>query len=475
MNGAEVLIIGAGPAGYAFAHALGNTRNITIIAATPEGRSGGGDISRPARSPKLRQPAVAANMNAWRTTAPARIAQGPAFSYVGLHGWGGAAQHWGASVGIFQADAISRNGFEPAEFEAAYSKCARYVPIAGNEDDALRSHYRAIPGSTSPPRSARVSRLDGRHCGGRFLVGAPRVAVHTNGDSSCTGCNRCLAGCPQASIWHPRRRDFQRLGEHVTTLEGLVVRLKPRARGCDVMLQSPKGAETIRARTVVLACGPLMTFLLLAKLLEKPTEARLCHTPSFAFAFWAEREPSTAKFGMANATFELQDERKTILFGNLYDGSSLVGYPDKVFSDWGPIDAAAGLAARRLIFGVGFAGSDGSSVTVHRRAETISFESAKPAGEPQTAQIRETLKAFGREQGLRLLTLRRGVPGVDIHYGGGIPQAFYVPSLAPRGLLSGGLDSVRVVGGANFCYLPPQSPTFSFMAGATLAGSAFAH
>ena len=208
MSSAEILIIGAGPAGYAFARALGTMRDVTVIAATPAGRSSGKDVSRNARSPKLRQPAVAGNVSAWRATAPSRIAQDPSFSYIGLHGWGGAAQHWGASVGIFQSDAIARNGFEPAEFEAAYSQCATYVPIAGNEDDALRSRYRPIPVSASPPRSTRISRLDGRHCGGRFVVGAPRVAVHTSGDSSCTGCNRCLAGCPHGSIWHPQASGF---------------------------------------------------------------------------------------------------------------------------------------------------------------------------------------------------------------------------------------------------------------------------
>ena len=113
-------------------------------------------------------------------------------------------------------------------------------------------------------------------------------------------------------------------------------------------------------------------------------------------------------------------------------------------------------------------------MTVHRHGKDISFK-ARSSGKAQSEKIRETLKAFGREQGLRLLTLRAGAPGIDIHYGGGIPQAFYAPALAPKGALAGGLDSVRVVGGANFCYLPPQSPTLSFMAGATLAGSAFAH
>jgi hypothetical protein len=136
---------------------------------------------------------------------------------------------------------------------------------------------------------------------------------------------------------------------------------------------------------------------------------------------------------------------------------------------------AAGLAARRLIFGVGFASSDGSSVTVRHDEQRIAFDTTKQSGWAQRARIHETLKAFGREQGLRLITLRPGAPGIDIHYGGGIPRPFYAKALAPKGALAGGLDSVRVVGGANFCYLPPQSPTLSFMAGATLAGSAFAH
>ena len=178
---------------------------------------------------------------------------------------------------------------------------------------------------------------------------------------------------------------------------------------------------------------------------------------------------------MANATFELQEQGETVLFGNLYDGSSLIGYPYKVFSGWGAIDRAAGLAARRLIFGVGFASSDGSRVTVRRDAGEITFDTTKHSGGAQTARIRETLKAFGREQRLRLLVLRPGAPGIDIHYGGGIPLPFYSPSLAPKGTLAGGLDSVRVVGGANFCYLPPQSPTLSFMASATLAGSSLAY
>jgi ferredoxin len=475
MSTAEVLIIGAGPAGYAFARSLSTRHKVVIIASAPAGGPGAKAVSGMARSPKLRQPMVRRGVDAWRNSAPGKIDWNAAFSYIGLHGWGGAAQYWGASVGVFECDAITRNGFNPTEFEAAYAKCAKFVPVAGNEDDALRSRYRAFPKSPSPPRSARIKRLDGHHCEGKFVVGAPRVAVRTSGASSCIGCNRCLSGCSHESIWYPRRQDFESLGEHVETLEGLVVELKPHPHSCDVVVRTSTGPATIKAHTVVLACGPLMTFILLAKVLEKPTQARLWSTPSFAFAFWAESEPSNARFGMANATFELQEEGEAALFGNLYDGSSLIGYPDKVFSDWGAIDMAVGLAARRLIFGVGFASSDGSRVTVRQDAGEITFDTSTRSRGEQTARIQQTLRTFGREQGLRLLALRPGAPGIDIHYGGGIPLPFYDPSLAPKGTLAGGLDSVRVVGGANFCYLPPQSPTLSFMASATLVGSSLAH
>ena len=53
--------------------------------------------------------------------------------------------------------------------------------------------------------------------------------------------------------------------------------------------------------------------------------------------------------------------------------------------------------------------------------------------------------------------------GHDIHYGGGIPTDLYSKTLAKDGNLKN-ISHVKVVGGSTFSYLPPVSPTLSYIA-----------
>jgi hypothetical protein len=478
MDSVDLLIVGGGPSAFAFIAGLARRTmgRSWLVAPSPATKS-----TEPFRSlrktPKLRQTEVDANRIDWLRSLPQPISGASKFTYIGLHGIGGAAQHWGAGIGLFDPSDLERNGFDSKTFRQGYAEWGNRIPISGNLLDELYQDYSILPITPSVVRSPRVAGLDGCYSNGQLRIGAARNAVHHDGRLACYACNRCLTGCPVKSIWAPSERDFLDLSSSLERIDGRVVSLRPaRTPGWLVELRrldpNRHASEYVHARKVVLACGPLQTFQLLAPLAGPQARASLKYTPAIAFAFIAPKQRRYAIFGMANATFIWRNQNGApALFGHLFDGTSLQGFQSRVFSSNIFVDKIASNLAGRLIFGNGFLSSQFGEIGLSAEEHSVRFDfnSSPPRSEvrSEVAEIKKSLRRFAHEVKLPLVAFRLSQPGLDVHYAGGVPRLFCGKKL-PQGRLEG-IDDVLVVGGAAFSHLAPQAPTFSFMVQAWMA------
>jgi hypothetical protein len=480
MDNVDLLIVGGGPSAFAFVAGLarGTIGRTWLVVPSPATKQSTEWFRSLRKTPKLRQTEVDANRIDWLRSLPQSVSGANKFSYIGLHGVGGAAQHWGAGIGLFDPSDLDRNGFDVKTFSEGYAEWGNRIPISGNLLDELYRDYSILPITPSVARSPRIARLDGRYSNGQLRIGAARNAVHHEGRFACYACNRCLTGCPIKSIWVPSLRDFLDLSSCLQRIDGRVVSLRPAHRpGWLVELRRPGPdrltSEYVYARKVVLACGPMQTFQLLAPLAGPQARASLKHTPAIAFAFIAPRQKRYEIFGMANATFIWRNQSgASALFGHLFDGTSLQGFQSRVFSSNIFVDKIASNVAGHFIFGNGFLPSHFGEIGLSAEEDSVQFDFNSSASRSEVrsavAEIKRALRSFAHEANLPLVAFQLSEPGLDVHYAGGVPKLFCGKKL-PEGRLEG-IDDILVVGGAAFSHLAPQSPTFSFMVQAWMAG-----
>jgi ferredoxin len=469
----DLLVVGAGPSALAFLHGLTRQDGRTILVLAASGKEQGSPVNLldVPRSPKLRQPRVDASLRAWLSSLPQICVPNERFAPVGIHGFGGSAQYWGGAVGRFDRSALIRNSFDPTSFEEAYQALTRFVPVSSFSAENARV---SEPADVYLRRSNRIAGLDGIHCDARMEVGPATVAIHTSGARACVGCNRCLSGCESNSIWAPTRKDFMSLGHNVAVETGFVSEIRPESDGFAVRFRTGEEVRSCKARQVVLAAGAIMNFNLLAPLSQtKSPRAPLLNCPSYAFAFLAKPTETGSMFGMAQSAFRMKGEDGEVLsVGCLYDGLSLSSYAEPVFFGSRQLDSVAQRAARWLIFGAGYLDSDNSEVELRRvEGKLIVDARSRPSRKPRGMQIKALLRRFGSEAHKPLVVFQSGQLGIDVHYGGGIPDDL--------GVEPGGSGSLRrhpgitVVGGSQFSYLPPDYPTFSLMAASFLCGQQY--
>jgi len=126
---------------------------------------------------------------------------------------GGLANGWGANALAFDENDITEWPVSASEMDAAYRTVCARIPIAGPSDDDLSPHLHGVYPSQPPVRltgtDERLLRnyerskraLDKRG----IRLGRARLAVITDPGrkDACDYCDRCLWGCPRASIYNP--------------------------------------------------------------------------------------------------------------------------------------------------------------------------------------------------------------------------------------------------------------------------------
>ena len=466
----DIIVIGSGASSYAYLKGLESNselKSLRIAVVSPQMyKSTTQPIEKKDISPKFLQQKNLLSYSYFLDTFG--HFHETLFTMIGIHGIGGMARIWGSSVGVFDKESLQKNGLDCEDMYAAYKSLDTFLPVCGNEKDELFKHFN-LSESKTVTISSRVKRLYGKHLNGDLLIGAPRLLVKDN----CKSCNQCLSGCEENSIWYPMKEDFDNLDLNVDFLEGVYVEKLYENR----ILCSDKNDEEMELTFshATLAAGVFQNYKLLCSLSEvKDKKSIVYNTPAMAFAFLdLSKNKFKEFFGMGNATFVLKEQQKGIFYGNLYDGYSLATSKGKVFSKNFVMDKLMKFASRFMVAGAGFTSSNNSHVSIDLKNNEIEIKAEQTKlYETQMNHIQTQLRKFFLENRKIKVQFKKANFGADIHYAGGVPNDLLDKTTIQDGKLKG-IESIITVGGSNFQYLPPMSPTFSFMANAYRIGKQF--
>jgi choline dehydrogenase-like flavoprotein len=136
------------------------------------------------------------------------------FAAHGSFAKGGFANGWGANALAFDEDDMREWPIAASEMDAAYRIVYQRIPVAGPRDDDLTPYLAGVYPSQPPVqltnRDMRLLRGYERSkrklasLGVKVAMARLAVATDTARRDACEYCDRCLWGCPKASIYNPR-------------------------------------------------------------------------------------------------------------------------------------------------------------------------------------------------------------------------------------------------------------------------------
>jgi len=442
----DLVIIGAGPSAYGFLKGLEknssfNNKKITLIYPS-ETKSHIGTKTVQDISPKFLQKENLLSLSYYIDSFGSYVEKG--FTHIGIHGIGGMARIWGGSVGEFNKEALIKNNFNPTEFSEIYDEIKSFLPYK----------------SKSIKISKKIKNLFGDFVNNKFKIGFPKLLIK----ETCNNCNQCLIGCELNSIWYPSKNDFQNIKNiNISILDNSFV---ININGNKIEYLNNNKTKYITTRKTILAAGTFQNYKLLVNsntLIN--TKAKLYTTPAISFAFLDfTKNYNKEFFGMGNATFAIKKNKKIKFYGNLYDGYSLSLSKGKVFSKLRIIDILYKLLSRFMVAGAGFLSSDNADCNIqYENKATIINGKYTDKFHESINYISNTLNQFIKERKSIKVHFEQTKIGADIHYAGGIPLELYDINKIIDGRIKNN-ENIIVVGGSTFSYLPPESPTLSYIA-----------
>ena len=206
-----------------------------------------------------------------------------------------------------------------------------------------------------------------------------------------------------------------------------------------------------------MALNPISFYKLISSTF-KSASASIGVTPSVAFAIPRFSRPaSQLYFGMGVATLKVIKESRTMAYGNVYDGRSL-GHSDiKIFSTHNNfLDSLKKRLVQNFWLGLLFTSSDNVDCRInsHGIIDVVNQSAAQTFSYIKKV-VRSSVDWY------RPIYFNLVKPGADLHYCNGVPDNISIDSETGK---MEGIDNLFVVGAPNFKYLPPESPTMSFMA-----------
>jgi len=457
----DMIIVGCGPSSYAFLKGLEQNEsyyNKKIALICPSNyKDDTLSINVEDISPKFLQRENLLSLSYYKDSLKNIFVNN--FENIGVHGIGGMARIWGASIATFDRYALERNNLDYNKFIKYYDEMKEFLPYSGNKDDILKSYYN-MPTCESVSISSKIKNIFGTYLNKSFMIGYPRLLVKT----SCDNCNQCLIGCHNDSIWYPMIEDFKNIKNLDINFisDYLVTEISKRS----VTLDGNNNIKVLKANKIILGAGVIQNYKLLAQLEKKnENKAKLYTTPAIAFAFLTPKKNNHKNFfGMGNASFILNKDEKVKFYGNLYDGYSLSLSNGLVFSKSFILDKCYKFISRYMIAGAGFMSSDNVTVDMNYKEGNIYINGKYSENYYNNSScIIKKLKLFTKQINSVMLHIKKTKIGADIHYAGGIPEEMYDNNLIIDGKLKK-YDSIVLIGGSTFSYLSPESPTLSFMA-----------
>ncbi len=461
------LVVGSGPSGVMAAAALLDAgQSVTLVDVGAELEADKRDIVRRLAAAPVEDwdPALVAQVSGYAVEpggeVPVKLAYGSRFPYADADlgtlvqdgskclqsgAKGGLSTLWGAAV-LPNADSDFADWpVTTAEMAPHYAAAARGLRVAGTRD-ALEARFPFHAPPAPAPRASRqaeaaLARMERRRASlsaAGLTFGRSRLALRADdgpAGKACAYCGLCLSGCPLGAVWSSAE-----LLDELVARRGLVYR--PGFRATRVagtggtarvtgVLAATGAEETLAARRVFLACGPVSTARLVASSLGwHGRDLAMRYQPYFLLPLLSSAGVPGVEterlHTLAQAFVELDDPRVSARTVHL----QLYGYDEHIRDSLSFLDALPPLRralAGRLMFFQGYLHSDeAGGLALRVAADGSARLTAAPSARARAVVRRAALAltARMRDHGfLPLLPLlRAGAPGEGNHVGGTFPM-----------------------------------------------------
>ena len=401
---------------------------------------------------------------------------------------GGLSNVWGAGALTLSRSDLSTWPVNPDDMIRAYAVLSTLTPLLARADDLDVRYPLVTAPAESPPTSQRFLRVlqhadDVRRHG--VLLGTARLLAQPLG-AGCTGCGRCLTGCPFGAIFDSGRL-FGDLREHplVDYRPGAFVEsIREHDGGLELGVRGPDGRRApLHANRVFVAAGAVASVALLQRsgMCSPEVDVRdsqVFYLPALLKSRWTS-DSSLFTLAQVFAVSERGDPETDFQL-SLYDTSPELA---ERFALAVPrhLRRAVGLIsphlAKRLVGGIGFLHSEVSGAL---RVSTLNGETkVRPirsgmTGPALAGVLRELRRALG-PAGVHLVTplVQVPEPGEGFHVGSALPMAAEAGPLRTDPLgRPFGVDRVHVVDASVLPQLHPGPTTYTAMANALRIASA---
>lgn len=422
----------------------------------------------------------------------------------GSYNKGGLANGWGANALAYDENDLSDWPISFSDMEAAYRTAYNRIPVAGPTDDDLAPYLSGVYPSQPPVRlSTADQRLLQIYNKKKHIltklgirIGPARLAVITDPlrDDACDYCDRCLWGCPKASIYNPAFSTLKECEGYkgFCYVQGrLVLSLlssEDKITGIRYLNTSTRQIHEEPCDAVFLAAGALESGAVFLRTLKAarpdipPETEGLMDTSVVKLPFVAlhnlGRPPDARSFQFNRLAMGIVNDEvpwPRYLHGELLNLTSLLYHP---LIEWMPVDSRL---SRKLFFTLKSALGTVSlffpdRITAGNRQVLIAngdpWEKTQlhyqEAGEKKDYISQSIAKV--RSALWRLGCIPKGTiqsqPGGGIHYAGTIPMGKGPRRCTPSGR-SNLFSNLYIADGAAFPSLPSKSITLSLAAHAT--------
>ncbi len=405
---------------------------------------------------------------------------------------GGLTMVWGAGMLPFSDRELEGWPIDAATLAPHYARIAAEVGVCGELDDVddyfvtsfvnrppMSVHPLARAFGTALARPGRASAA-GAHdrFGGRFVVGASRLALETRHESerSCRNFGECMLGCPRSAVWSAASTIGMAIGRLGCDVVRGEVRTFDVARR--LLVRGSDGVEKWHGPfdRVFLAAGTIGTTAIVLRSGARSEAAPLVDTALASFPVLSlrpVRSDSRGHVALSNLTILAvpADDTERVLQVSVYPMfDHLLRYylPLKL---WGVARRLARILGAHVLIGRVYLGAAGD------RTYRLTIVDDEPVvSEDRRPNPRPALRAFIRSLRGELVGTPFRVPPPTVvqatssHYGCTLPYGDAELGIPTDGTVAPG---VHVADAAAFPRMPALSPTFTIMANAhrTVAAS----
>lgn len=405
---------------------------------------------------------------------------------------GGLSNVWGAGILTLSHSELASWPVPSQDMRDAYVAVARRFPIVGCHDSLDSRFPWPFEPAGTPALSSRFRqfvespKIDGPE---EVLFGASRLLVAPLGQG-CTGCGRCLSGCPYGAIFDARNLFAELIASGAVTYSaGTVVdSIKETAQGVEVHVTylDDRCNSTIVGERVLLAAGAVSSVAILQRsgICESTVTVRdsqVFYVPLILGHRWTDDSTHFTLAQVFAASADPDPARDFQL--SIYDTSPELAQRFELMAPdlLAPLAARFGhRVARRVVGGIGFLPSELSGSLVMETKAGRTNVKAETSLETRTA-IKHVLHRLGRAFLRRQVVLVAPLaqvpgPGEGFHVGAALPMT-QTPGPTNTDTLGRplGTKKVHVIDSTVLPRLHPGPTTFTAMANAHRIASAISH